>query len=323
MAYVYNMDLVPSSAAITGLDYFILASGSDVRAYEVLSKIDFTAAAAPKVILFHFNERLEHKDPSDPLFRYTNLGIPKLQEITCEIRNPGSSLTELERNDFNDSKAAGIDISCFTKPYFYFVLKLLRERFGLSKLTAFYTEPQSYYFPKGVFTDFHSSTGPLSILEIPGYPGEEPRDAFRKLIILLGFDGDLSREINEDVSPGETIVINGFPSYSPKFKDISLIANEKLVSNENVRVEYARANHPFEVYNLLEAIKGESLKTKGNGAPFLNIAPLGTKPMALGACLFALHNPEVRVVYPVPEHYEDKYSDECWHSWAYELPLVL
>jgi hypothetical protein len=72
------------------------------------------------------------------------------------------------------------------------------------------------------------------------------------------------------------------------------------------------------------AIKKEVLKNKkDNDGIFINIAPLGTKPMALGACLFALHNPEVRVVYPVPEHYEDKYSDECWNSWTYKLPLVI
>jgi hypothetical protein len=175
------------------------------------------------VILVHFKERLENKQPHDPLFHYKDFPIIDLQEIYCEIKNPSSSLPELEKNDFDDSKSIGIDISCFTKPYFFFVIKLLQKRFLVSRINAYYTEPQSYFFPKGVFTDFHTSTGPLSILEIQGYPGQEPRDAFRKLIILLGFDGDLSREINEDVSPGETIVVNGFPSYSPKFKDISLI----------------------------------------------------------------------------------------------------
>lgn len=321
---VYKMSLIePDASPIGDLDYFFLSSGSDSRAYAVLAKVDVSTTSRTRVILVHFKERLKNKESHDSLFDYRNFAIPDLQEMFCEIRNPKSSLSEFEKSDFDGSKNIGIDISCFTKPYFYFLIKLLRERFGVSKLTAYYTEPKSYYFPKGIFTAFHSSVGPLSIVEIPGYPGQEPRDAVRKLVILLGFDGDLSREINEDVSPGQTIVVNGFPSYSPKFKDISLIANEKLVSDRNIQVVYSKANHPFEVYNLLEAIKKETTKNRDNTETFINIAPLGTKPMALGACLFALHNPEVRVVYPLPEKYEDKYSDACWNSWMYELPLAL
>jgi hypothetical protein len=283
-----------------------------------LSKLHVGIQNEARVIIFHFKERLEGKDLTDNLFNYKNYSIKHLQEITCEIKSPSSSLREFEENKFDSSKKIGIDISCFTKPYFYYLIKLLRERFGVLKLTVYYTEPKSYLFPKGLFHRFHTSTGPLSIIEIPGYSGLESRDSKRKLIILLGFDGDLSKEINEDVSPYETVVVNGFPSYMPKFKDISLIANEKLVSDDKITVQYARANNPFEVYNLLE-----SVKAKDGGSNFINVAPLGTKPMALGACLFALHNPDVRVVYPLPEAYEDKYSDDCWNSWMYELPLMI
>jgi hypothetical protein len=316
---VYKMELVTESApSIAELDYFILSSGSDSRAYEVLSKAMSQVDSKLRVILLHFKERLEGKKPSDDLFKYKDFKITDLQEIFCEIKNPSSSLEDFKKNDFNDSIKIGVDISCFTKPYFYYLIKLLKERFKVSRITIYYTEPKSYLFPKGLFNTFHTSTGPLSIVEIPGYSGQEARDSKRKLIILLGFDGDLSKEINEDVSPNETVVVNGFPSYTPKFKDISLIANEKLVSDHNIEVQYARANNPFEVYNLLE-----SIKNKDSGATFINIAPLGTKPMALGACLFALHNPEVRIVYPLPEKYEDKYSDACWNSWMYELPLTI
>jgi hypothetical protein len=316
---VYKMELVEgSSQSFHDLDYFILSSGSDSRAYQVLSKANLGTQSRTKVIIFHFKERLAGKSLRDDLFKYKKFSIGNLQEIICEIKEPNSSLAEFGKNSFDETKKIGMDISCFTKPYFYYLIKLLRERFEVLKLNIFYTEPKSYLFPRQLFHTFHTSTGPLSIIEIPGYPGVESRDSKRKLIILLGFDGDLSREINEDVSPNETIVVNGFPSYTPKFKDISLIANEKLVSDSNIKVQYARSNNPFEVYNLLESIKDKD----GTGT-FINIAPLGTKPMALGACLFALHNPNVRVVYPLPEKYEDKYSEACWNSWMYDLPLKI
>lgn len=313
---IYNMELIDgSNKSLTELDYFILSSGSDTRAYEVLSKCK--GIDTNQVILFNFIERLTGLTATDPLFNYKKFHYNSLHEIQCEIKNPSSSLEEIIKNPFNKDSKIGLDISCLTKPYFYFIIKLLKERFQVEKLSVFYTEPKSYLFPKGLFSAFHTSSGPLTILEIPGYPGQESRGAKRKLVILLGFDGDLSKEINEDVSPYDTVVVNGFPSYAPKFKDISLIANEKLVSDRNITVAYAKANNPFEIYNLLHKIK-----SKEESNTFINVAPLGTKPMALGACLFALHNPDVRIVYPLPEKYENKYSDKSWNSWVYDLPLT-
>jgi hypothetical protein len=303
-----------STKSLKELKYIILASGSDNRAYKVLSKLKFKKNI--NVIFFHFKERLNNLQDNDSLFEYKNFVNKNSQEIYCEIINPSSCLEEITKNNFNKKTKIGIDISCFTKPYFFFIIKLLKERFSVGNIYVFYTEPKSYLFPKGLFKSFHSCSGPLSIEEIQGYSGFESRGAKRKLVILLGFDGDLSKEINEDISPNNTIVVNGFPSYIPKFKDISLIANEKHVSDHNIEVCYARANNPFEVYNLLQAIKDNDGEDT-----FINIAPLGTKPMALGACLFALHNPNVRIVYPMPENYKNKYSDKSWNSWIYDLPL--
>jgi hypothetical protein len=310
------MELIgDSNLELDNLDFILLASGSDSRAYEVLSKCkSFTNN---KVIFIHFNERLKDLKNDDSLYNFKNFSLKEYQEIYCEIKDPSSCLEEITRNEFDNFTKIGIDISCMTKPYFYFIIKLLKERFRVEKLSIFYTEPKSYNFTKGLFHTFHTSSGPLSIKEIPGYSGYESRGSKRKLIILMGFDGDLSKEINEDVSPNDTIVVNGFPSYTPKFKDISLIANEKLVSDRNIDIVYARANNPFEIYNLLQLIKNSEKENT-----FMNIAPLGTKPMALGACLFALHNPDVRIVYPSPENYENKYSDLSWNSWIYDLQLI-
>lgn len=311
---VYKMELVNDhSIGIDDFDFFFLSSGSDMRAYEVLSKCK--AVSKNKVVMIHFNERLKSLTSEDPLFDYKKYTYKDIQEIACEIKNPSSCLEEIEKNKFNKKSNIAIDISCLTKPYIYFLIRLLRE-LGVEKVSVFYTEPKSYLFPKALFSAFHSSSGPLTIIEIPGFLGQESRGEKRKLIILLGFDGDLSKEIIEDVSPNATVIVNGFPSYTPKFKDISLIGNEKLVGDHNIDIKYARANNPFDVYNLLHNIKNEEKESS-----YMSIAPLGTKPMALGACLFALHNPDVRIVYPLPEVYENKYSDMSWNSWIYDLPL--
>lgn len=50
-------------------------------------------------------------------------------------------------------------------------------------------------------------------------------------------------------------------------------------------VRYAQANNPFSAYNTLVEIKDS------NTDKLLDICVLGSKPMALGACMFALRNP--------------------------------
>ena len=316
---IYEMDLVSREINNT-FDIFILAGGSDYRAYEILRKIEPQKGLIKDILLFNFSERVQNIEKSDSYYTYQTIGFKNIIQIQCLIKDPNSCLDNmvLLENKLISARNIAIDISCFTKPYFFYLIKLFKERFkNIDSLSVFYTEPQSYLFPHGIFTSYHSSTGPVTILEIPGFSGYEASEEKRILIILLGFDGDLSKEINEDISPSETIVINGFPSYSLKYKDISLVTNEKLTSDKDVIIRFSGADNPFEVFNLLEDIKNK------NGEAFINIAPLGTKPMALGACLFALNYPDVRVVYPFPETYEKVTTVNCWNSWVYKIPLNL
>ena len=310
-----SMDIIKKDS----FDIVLLAGGSDYRAYEILKLMKSENVSIKKILLFYFLERVKDIDKNDPYYDYQKIGFNNILPIQCYIRDPNSCLQNLIplETELLSAQKIALDISCFTKPYFFYLIKLFKERFKIDCISVFYTEPQSYLFPRGIFSSYRSSTGPITILEIPGFPGYEARGEKRVLVILLGFDGDLSKEINEDISPSETLVVNGFPSYSPKFKDISLIANEKLTSDKDVVIRFSRANNPFEVFNLLEDIKNQ------NESSFINIAPLGTKPMALGACLFALNYPDVRVVYPLPETYEKVTTKRCWNSWRYLIPLNL
>lgn len=313
---IYKMELLESDGNLPkNLDYFILASGSDYRAYEVLRWYSNAAIRIENTLLIHFEERKKNIDSSDSYYEYKSIPGILLNETTGVIKTPISILNFLNNYNFNSQSKIGLDISCFTKPYIYYLINFFQRK-NIHNITVFYTEPQSYLFKKGLFKTFRTNSGPISIDEIPGYPGKYLRGYKNILVLLLGFDGGLSSEISQDISPELTILVNGFPAYTPKFKDISLIANERLVSDPNIIKKYASANNPFDIYNVLDSIKNADGKNN-----FLNVAPLGTKPMALGACLFALHNPDVRVVYPLPANYETKYTNECWNSWLYELPL--
>jgi len=304
--------------ACTGLsysfDYFMVAAGSDTRAYQALQILDNNNANIGEVLLFEFSER--DGDKSEQYSKYTTTSY-KTKSIKCSIKTPSECIKSLINNSVNITQncTIGIDISCFNKPYFYVILKYLRDIVGVANVSIFYTEPSSYVFNGGLISSYHSTSGPLTVMEIPGYSGEEQRNSTKVLVTLLGFDGELSSFITDEISPDKTVIVNGFPGYSPKFKDVSLINNEKLVGAS--AVVYARANNPFEVYNTLTEI------CTNDDHQVTIIAPLGTKPMALGACLFAINNESVRVVYPMPDRYEPVTTNRSWNSWVYEVPLSL
>lgn len=300
-------------------DYFVAACGSDFRAYQVLKKRRDFAISIKNALVFDFQERQDGLDPEGlRAYRSYEGLVPNTKQITCSVVDPSTCVKTLGDIDteLKNAENLALDISCFTKPYFFCILKYLKEQTTATLVTVLYTEPLSYVFSKGLYDSYHSTFGPLSVTEIPGFPGNDTRTTKKCLVLLLGFDGELSSFIAEEVSPEHIAIINGFPAYAPKFKDISLINNEKLLSTASAgSIQYARANNPFETFNLLEQLYDQE------PSAFFNIAPIGTKPMALGACMFALVHPEVRIVYPLPEKYAHITTKECWNSWSYEVPL--
>lgn len=298
--------------------YLFVAASQDYRAYEVIRKaLRLESISTDRVILFHYNTRKETAQSGDPYYDYTNMDLV-VDEVDCDINDPGSILPFLEKfhRQILPGQTIALDISCFTKPFFFYIIKFLKERVTCQAVSVFYTEPATYIFSSGLYDSYQSTSGTLQIVEVPGFTGHDTDTSSSLLVILLGFDGKLATVLATEIEPNEIILVNGFPSYLPVFKDISLINNERLVAGrENPVVYYARANNPFEVYNLLEHLRGKYLNA------FLSIAALGTKPMALGACLFAALNPDVRLVYPLPEKYSDITTDKCSTSWLYVLPL--
>ena len=312
------MKLLDEFEQTISIDCLLLAGGSDHRAYEVLRKCSANKFVIKKILLFDFPERTSSLEENDKYFDYKKTGYNNFEHIECTIKDPISCFSQLHSklSSLTNEDSIAIDISCFTKPYFFYLLKYLHERLEILSPTVFYTEPYSYKFSqKGLFSSYHETEGPMRIMEMPGFHGIKERGGLTILIVQLGFESDSLDEITLDISPNESFLINGFPSYQPKFKDISLVVNEYYTSNKDSIILYSRSNNPFETFNLLEKIK------KHFNTAFLNIAPLGTKPMALGACLFAIHNPDVRVIFPFSEKYEKVTTEKCWNSWSYQIPL--
>jgi hypothetical protein len=230
------------------------------------------------------------------------------------------SFQDFIENEYRDIDQLSIifDFSIMVKPYFFILLNLLCLHKKIKKIFFLYTEPKTYvikkinfeqrdetYFTRGSYTP------PKDMLSFSGWQDCLKDDA---LVILLGFEGQRAKEVTNEVNPEVTIPINGFPSYRPEFKDISLLLNDEILKESQIvkNLHYAPSNDPFETKNELTLIYNERKKRYN-----ISLAPLGSKPMALGCCLFVLENPECRVVYPYPREYNSKSSRGYGKTWLY------
>ena len=317
--HVYRMQAVGADGhGLVDVDCLIVAVGSDDRGLDVLRNYASSSIQMSRAILLESEERIRalpgcEREGLDERFDQV---APSGVRIQGALGDP-STFIEGRRTSgvvVGEGGRIGVDMTLFTRPLLFWLLKYLSLTLDGPAICVYYTEPESYRYADGTFDTYQATMGPLEVREVPGFPGRPRSSDGDNLTVLLGFDGQLASAISEDVAPRETIVVNGFPGYFQKYKDVSLVNNERLVSGARKRL-YAPADNPFETYNLLEEIR--------DGAPDapMTLAPLGTKPMALGGCLFAIDNDDVRVVYAQPREYVSRTSRSSWQSWRYDVRL--
>ncbi len=118
-------------------------------------------------------------------------------------------------------------------------------------------------------------------------------------IPLLGFEGTRLSYLLEQIQPlKENITpVVGIPGFKPEYPFHTYFGNRvALLQSESWKnIRYAPANCPFCVFYLLD-----ELSTKNHIKNF-KIALIGTKPLALGAVLYAIHHPNnVELIYDYP-----------------------
>lgn len=164
-----------------------------------------------------------------------------------------------------------------------------------------YSEPMTYQFvPNPRLSDFFDLSEKIrGITPIPTFStlSDPPRKA-PVLVPLLGFEGTRFKHVIETLQPeGQDIIpIVGIPGFQLEFPFHSYRGNADALSLnrawENVR--FSDAACPFSLFDTLVDI--EKMRTKN----FLQVSPIGTKPHALGAALFAILHPQTELVYDHP-----------------------
>lgn len=179
---------------------------------------------------------------------------------------------------------------------------LLRSALAAGKtVRAVYVEPKEYRRSdtprEGEIFDLSERIG--GVAPLPGFASLNPDTDDAILIALLGFEGSRFAHIVELVQPpGDRIIpIIGVPGFRPEYPFHTYLGNQPALEQTKAwrHVRYARANCPFSAFYALTDVGSQW----PNGA--LKIAPIGTKPHALGAVLFYLvSGRDIELIYDHP-----------------------
>jgi hypothetical protein len=314
MSYeVYHMNEIHDKiTTLSKIDAFIFFDTQGERTMRALSELH-NRDSLDDVMVLSFNTAISAT--TDKYFQSSNIDITFAKVDQNLSSNIIPCLQEINKNK-KKKNSIGVDITCMPIPLFIQILNFMYKNHNDKQLIIYYTEPLRYTLDN--LFDYSAYSGEIDIKAVPGFAGETSQinEVKRVVFYLMGFEmAYLNKLILQDVNPNEIAPINGFPSYFPKYKDISLINNDTNFYEKDVEIIFSEANNPFETYNTLVMLKD---KYKGFK---IDIIPVGTKPMALGACLFALKsdNASCRIIFPFPAGYIFNQNSGSGRLWEYRL----
>lgn len=165
-----------------------------------------------------------------------------------------------------------------------------------------YSEPKVYllteFQKEGFNRDLSESVDGVSPL--PGFIRLVPFKEEPIFVTLLGFEGGRFSYLltNKQPSNDKILPVVGVPGYRMHYPFETFWGNRNALKTTKAyeRVVYAEANSIVDSYLTLKKISYDKR------APNMIVAPIGTKPHAIGAILYALKNPnKVELLYDNPK----------------------
>lgn len=223
-------------------------------------------------------------------------------------------------------KSICIDATGFKIPYLMFVMRCM-SMFKINKFDIIYTEPTQYRCAENTqFTDLF-----YDVKLMYGMSGvHTSKNENDLLIIAAGYDHSRIMDIASKKKDCNKILLFGFPSISPgMFQENILRAYQAEASigtdcfkNMDYNI-YAPAYDPFVTAQSMNEYISKHQKQN----PYTNIylAPLSTKPHAIGMALFFLWENKnlqnVSLIYPYCQQYITDNSDGIARIWRYEIEI--
>lgn len=331
---LYSMQSMREMNSDVLYDYFICAESKEGRDARVVEIFLEKRIRVKTWVIFHFRER--EKEGENKTIAHqekgrisTTLQNREIIDIYTSYHDEKSMAQILGKalEELREARYIGIDITGLKIQCFFPLLSILSLECTQKKFDVFYTEPATYKFPQRKnnskyfpnikdeptpFFNYSKAEAEIEIKNIPGFEGLRAKQTV--LVIILGFDGKVAERIRGENAAEKMILINGFPAYLPKFRDVSLLNNKELVKAcRKDEIYNTYADNPFEVYNVLYQIKNKYSDSK------LVIAPLGAKPLSLGVCKFVIDNPKNAVLYVESTKYVEDSTESFGDTWRYIL----
>ncbi|OFX20373.1 MAG: hypothetical protein A2041_00640 [Bacteroidetes bacterium GWA2_31_9b] len=185
---------------------------------------------------------------------------------------------------------------------------LLKHALQLSLCTSFpeirviYAEPDTYkierFKSEGVFNDLSEQISGIDPL--PGFASIIPDEIGESIfVVLLGFEGGRFTHIIENIQPqGDTIIpVVGIPGFRLEYPFVAYWGNRRPIQETDTwrNVKFVAANSIVDIYIFLSKLEKKYPNKK------IKIAPIGTKPHAIGAIIFAIkYFNKVEIIYDNP-----------------------
>jgi hypothetical protein len=224
-------------------------------------------------------------------------------DAICRIDNYGESVNLFESSElraFLESIKGliAVDLTSLEHRIWAPFIRMLVEM--KRRFVALYAEPDDYRRSDDVPGAVYDLSTTRGIEPLPGFARLSRRgDELGYFAALLGFEGARLGHIfdQEEVEVARTSPVIGLPGFRIEYPTYTYLANRDVLSLDRMerRVEFARASCPFEAYRAIERIHCRA------GGKHLRVAPIGTKPHALGAVLYAIrHAATVELIYDHP-----------------------
>lgn len=229
--------------------------------------------------------------------------VQALDDAVCRVHGLERDVNLYEASSLEELTSAitgtvAIDLTSLEHHVWAPIIRALLDT--ATEVLALYAEPDDYQ---------RSDDLPGSIYDLSTSRGIEPLPGFARLTRrpgdaghfapLLGFEGARLGHIldQEEVDVARTSPVVGSPGFRLEYPTLTYLANRDYLEQGRMdqRIDFARASCPFEAFRSLERIHSET------GDSYLRVAPIGTKPHALGAVLYAIrHSSNVEILYDHP-----------------------
>ena len=292
----------------------ILAAHTDSRSYAAFDLLTQKNIHIKRIVVFDYECNRPSVGSAQVKDYYRLSGIPNVTYVQCDSNE--ADCHYICNLSFPADERIMVDITSVSIPDVFRLFFVLKEILGVSQCEVIYSEPKYYEYLNGYYFEYDKEIVQRDYRILPEFfTSAVSRDVL--LVCFIGFERLVSKYIHERKEHSDVLIINGFPAFFPKIKDISMEHNSELISAIGMdRIRYAQANDPFSAFNALRSILDE------NKNDLLDICVLGSKPMALGACMFALeHQDQTKVSFPFPKQSQKHASIDVADIWWYKISL--